>query len=299
MPEIILGLVIVLLILGFALYGFIRFLMFLFGNRNSQPAPQFQFDRKLARSLGDDVLATSHLLNYLFLKKRIDDKTYRRMRGFLETEFAVEHELSKPVVGSKDSLPTPLGQPKTVIDDRGELREVSGSDVELRESPPISSRTCSGSGTSSCLATDVDPQRFYRKSRQRNRNCACRRSTRCTKPTGTLGYSRSTCTRTETIVQRNHGRLYAGKEHSLGRTGKRNLDCGERRRPGRQFARRVARHDSLFFSVVVSVNYCGHPRIGDLHAEEMEAANDESWNAVDRPPVNSTQHSGCLYSFGK
>ena len=98
-PEIVLVAVVILSVLGFAAFGFIKFLVWITsGPAQSQPdrnrSPNPQTSSTGTRSLQDDVLGASLLLNHLRLKKQIDDKTYIRIRRFLEDQYEGRIELA-------------------------------------------------------------------------------------------------------------------------------------------------------------------------------------------------------------
>jgi len=81
MTEIILGLMLVVAFFGLALYGLIKLLT---GDATKPPGlPEFPgaTNSNSQRSLKQDVQGASHLLNYLYLQKRISRKQYDRLRA--------------------------------------------------------------------------------------------------------------------------------------------------------------------------------------------------------------------------
>ena len=133
MPEVALLIGLILLVLGFALFGFIRFVVWLFGPHDGRSEEPTQ---KAPRSLDDDIKGASHLINYLHQKKRIDDRTYGRIRGFLEEEFS-EKELARPI-----HIPDKPFPARTVIDGDGQLHETDEAE------------TPSGSGQATSVQSD-------------------------------------------------------------------------------------------------------------------------------------------------
>ena len=133
MPEVALIIGLILLVLAFAVFGFIRFVIWLFGSHDKKtesPPPNAR------RSLDDDVKGASHLINYLHQQERIDDQMYGRIRDFLEKEFS-DKELARPVYIPGKPL-AELRPEKSVIDEEGQLHEV-GETATTRESESLSS----------------------------------------------------------------------------------------------------------------------------------------------------------------
>lgn len=96
------GLVCILSLLGFAFYGFVIALTKLFNPSDSNPQAKTQSKR----SLEQDVMGTSYLLNYLLREKRISRQEYHRLRDRLEKEFAANYLLSRRV--DIDDIPESL-----------------------------------------------------------------------------------------------------------------------------------------------------------------------------------------------
>ena len=102
MPEIIVGLVLILIVLSLALYGLIKLL-----NGTGQQSPTFDA-RRSQRSLEDDVLAASHLVNYLLMEKKITRQEYDRLSGFLAQQYGDRWELADPLSKAVKHKPTPI-----------------------------------------------------------------------------------------------------------------------------------------------------------------------------------------------
>ena len=99
MLEILIGLVLVMAVIAFAIFGFCVAMVRLFGDknnraRNSAAKPLTQSGDS---SLQDDIVGASRLLNFLFRKKKLDQRTYQRTWAFLEKEFADDYEFAKKI----------------------------------------------------------------------------------------------------------------------------------------------------------------------------------------------------------
>ena len=145
MPEIVLVLLFVVAVLFFALYGFIAFLIRLFDNKEERvqepertsPRPTLNLD------LRDDVHGAARLLNHLFRTEKLDPKTYRKTREFLETEFA-EFTLDPKIETRSDSETEEFPAVETIANDTVEVdgnEIVDGNLVEIVSDPRASNLT--------------------------------------------------------------------------------------------------------------------------------------------------------------
>jgi len=128
MTEIILGFVLVVVVIALALYGLIKLLT----GGASKPSGLTEFsgtkNDNSQRCLKQDVQGSSHLLNYLYLQKRISRKQYDRLRGYLDQEYGGQWKLA-------DELPKADGQvlskPKEITESKQSVEPElkSGSDA--------------------------------------------------------------------------------------------------------------------------------------------------------------------------
>ncbi len=114
MLEPLIGFVLVLSIITLAIYGFIKLLSGMFSPKEP-PGRNFvektgrntadKASDKTPRSLEEDVVGASHLLNFLVLKNRISTSEYNRLRGYLVDEYGEQWKLAdrSPVAGQPDS----------------------------------------------------------------------------------------------------------------------------------------------------------------------------------------------------
>ncbi len=117
MPEILFGLVIVVLILVFALIGFVSFLSWIFGSKDrTQPQPTSSRPAATQPTLAADVLATRRLIDHLRSQNQISEKAYRQLRGFLHDKFP------EPTLGP---APRPINQPPHRTSDVPEIASSS------------------------------------------------------------------------------------------------------------------------------------------------------------------------------
>ena len=99
----------------FACYGFITFLEKTFGTSETS-SNEDQTASSGSRNLEDDVEGAEHLLNYLLIRDKIDNKTYRQLREKLKAEFPDHPTLSGPVEFI-DDLSTAKQKSETLIRD--------------------------------------------------------------------------------------------------------------------------------------------------------------------------------------
>lgn len=98
MPEIVFGLLLIFVVLSLALYGLIKLLS---GTASKSPSQEIGTSGSKKRNrdskqrlLKDDVQGSSHLLNFLFLQKRITRSEYVRLRGYLDQEYGDRWQLA-------------------------------------------------------------------------------------------------------------------------------------------------------------------------------------------------------------
>ena len=97
-------LLIVLLILGFAFYGFVCFCLWVVKQSDS-PLPPAEREKEVERYTPDeieDVRGAERLLNHLYLSRKIEDAQYDRIRDILEKDYKVslqEERLQKNADG--------------------------------------------------------------------------------------------------------------------------------------------------------------------------------------------------------
>ena len=102
-----------LVILGFALYGFISFIVFICTPWRAVTKHAADFSSKkndlanLKRNFEDDVVASCYLLNHLATKKQIQEIEYARLRKFLVDKYQHRFELPDAVSFGFAPPPTP------------------------------------------------------------------------------------------------------------------------------------------------------------------------------------------------
>ena len=137
MPELVFALIVALLVIVFAISGFVHFIKDLLGDSKKDREAGPVSTSKTQRLLKDDVLAASFLLDHLRRRARIDEKTYQRLRNFMEAEFADQFELTDRIVTAADPPSKPTQVPTTVIDDQGNLHEVEAEVVSTTVPPAV------------------------------------------------------------------------------------------------------------------------------------------------------------------
>ncbi len=148
MPEILLGLFFVISILGFALYGFVAFLIKIFGGKQD-PTWQATGESRQStpkRTLKNDIRGASEVLDHLFRHNKLDSKTYQKTRAFLEEQFADQYELSQriEILDHQTERQSEVVEPQKVVDSD---EFISAEVVDLESETSIRPETDSISAT--------------------------------------------------------------------------------------------------------------------------------------------------------
>ena len=123
-------LLIVFAILGFAFYGFVCFCIWLTSSKSNSTEPRSLHDAK------EDVRGAERLLNHLFVRGKIDDEQYDRIREILEQDY--EEDLLKTRLKKTSEGAFIASAPKRFpVAEPQEVEPVPVAQLAAEISPPV------------------------------------------------------------------------------------------------------------------------------------------------------------------